>query len=214
MTVIGVVGDTRHVGPLKAPLAEIYVPFLQYRNTNQQPRALLVRTTINPVTLLPAIQRAVWSVDKDQPIFDAATLEHDLAVWIAPQRFDTTLFTIFAAVGLGLAIVGIFGVMSYMVTRRTHEIGIRMALGARANHMVWMVVREGMRVTTMGLVIGLAGAWGLTRFLKALLFGVTPTDPITLVAVSLAVLLSAAAASYIPARRASRVDPMVALREE
>jgi putative ABC transport system permease protein len=104
--------------------------------------------------------------------------------------------------------------MSYMVTRRTHEIGIRMALGSRANHMVWMVVREGMRVTTVGLVIGLAGAWGLTRFLEALLFSVTPTDSITLVAVSLAVLLSAAAASYIPARRASRVDPMVALREE
>ena len=214
MTVVGVVGNTRHVGPLKAPLAEIYVPFLQYRNTNQQPKALLVRSGVNPETLLPAIQRAVSSVDKDMPIFDAATLEHDLSGWIAPQRFDTTLFTIFASLGLGLAIVGIFGVMSYLVTRRTHEIGIRMALGAAANHVAWTVVREGIRVTAVGLVIGLAAAWGLTRFLKALLFSVTPTDPITLITVSVAMLLSATAASYIPARRASKVDPLVALREE
>ena len=214
MTIVGVVRDTRHVGPLRDSTPEIYVPYLQFRSTKSQPRALIVRTAGQPERMLPAIQSAVASVDKDQPLVSISSMEENLADFIAPQRFDTTLMAIFAAIGLVLAAVGIFGVMSYRVAQRTHEIGLRMALGAERKDVLRMVLAEGLRTAALGLALGWAGAWALTRYLASLLYGVNPGDPVTLGVVSALALATAAAASYLPARRASRLDPMAALRQE
>jgi putative ABC transport system permease protein len=214
MTIVGVVHDTRHVGPLNDATPEIHVPYMQFRSTKIQPKALIVRTAGDPERLLPFIQRAVASVDKDQPLVSVSSMEQNLVDFIAPQRFDTTLMAIFASIGLVLAAVGIFGVMSYRVAQRTQEIGVRMALGARSQDVLRMVLAEGLRTAVLGLALGWAGAWVLTRYLASLLYSVKPGDPMTLVLVSALALGTAAAASYLPARRAARLDPMVALREE
>jgi putative ABC transport system permease protein len=214
MTVVGVVRDTRHVGPLRDALPEIYVPYAQFRSTRLQPRALVVRTAGRPEALLPSLQRAVASVDPDQPLVSVSSMEQNLAEFIAPQRFDATLMAVFAALGLALAAVGIFGVMSYRVAQRTHEIGIRMALGARAGDVRRAVLAEALATAACGIALGWTGAWALTRYLAALLFTVKPGDPLTLAAVSALLLGTAAAAGYLPARRASRIDPMAALRAE
>jgi putative ABC transport system permease protein len=214
MTIVGVVRDTRHTGPLRDAMVEIYVPYAQFRSTNLQPRALIVRTMGEPEKLLPLLQQAVASVDKDQPLVSIASLEQNLLDFIAPQRFDTTLMAVFAAIGLVLAAVGIFGVMSYRVAQRTHEIGVRMALGAEGRDVLRMVLAEGLRTAVFGLALGWAGSWALTRYLASLLYSVKPGDPLTLGVVSALALATAAAASYLPARRASRLDPMIALRED
>jgi putative ABC transport system permease protein len=214
MTIVGVVRDTRHTGPLRDAALEIYVPYLQFRSTNLQPIALILRTEGDPERLLPFIHRAVASVDKDQPLVSVSSMDKDLAEFIAPQRFDTTLMALFAAIGLVLAAIGIFGVMSYRVAQRTQEIGVRMALGAEGRDVLWMVLAEGLRTAAFGLALGWAGAWALTRYLASLLYTVKPGDPLTLSLVSALALATAAAASYLPARRASRLDPMVALRED
>jgi putative ABC transport system permease protein len=214
MTIVGVVRDTRHTGPLRDAALEIYVPYLQFRSTNLQPIALIVRTEGDPERLLPFIHRAVASVDKDQPLVSVSSMDKDLAEFIAPQRFDTTLMALFAAIGLVLAAIGIFGVMSYRVTQRTQEIGVRMALGAEGKDVLWMVLAEGLLTASFGIALGWAGAWALTRYLASLLYSVKPGDPLTLGLVSALALATAAAASYLPARRASRLDPMVALRED
>ena len=132
-----------------------------------QPRALIVRTAGEPRILLPALQRAVAAVDKDQPLVSVSTMEENLADFIAPQQFDTTLMSIFAAIGLVLAGVGIFGVMSYRVAQRTQEIGVRMALGAGGKDVLRMVLAEGLRTAALGLALGWAGAWALTRYLAS-----------------------------------------------
>jgi putative ABC transport system permease protein len=214
MTIVGVVRDTRHIGPLRDGFAEIYIPYAQFRSTDLQPRALIVRTAGDPERIVPALQRAVAGVDKDQPLVAVRSMERSLAEFIAPQRFDTTVMAIFAAIGLALTAVGIFGVMSYRVAWRTHEIGVRMALGAERANVLRMVVAEAMGAAVVGLALGWAGAWALTRYLASLLFHVKPGDPVTLVSGSLVALAAAAIASYLPARRASQLDPMSALREE
>lgn len=214
MTIVGVVRDTRHVGPLRESMPEIHVPYMQFRSTSSQPKALIIRTAGDPERLLPSIQRAVASADKQQPLVSVSSMEQNLIDFIAPQRFDTTLMGIFAAIGLALAAVGIFGVMSYRVAERTQEIGLRMALGAEGKQVLRMVLAEGLRTAVLGLALGWAGAWALTRYLTSLLYSVKPGDPLTLGLVSLLALGTALVASYLPARRASRLDPMVALREE
>ena len=181
MTIVGVVRDTRHIGPLRDGFAEIYIPYAQFRSTDLQPRALIVRTAGDPERIVPALQRAVAAVDKDQPLVAVRSMERSLAEFIAPQRFDTTVMAIFAAIGLALTAVGIFGVMSYRVARRTHEIGVRMALGAERANVLRMVVAEAMGAAVVGLALGWAGAWALTRYLASLLFHVKPGDPVTLV---------------------------------
>ncbi len=214
MTIAGIVHDTRHIGPLRDSLLEIYVPYAQFRSTTFLPRAMLIRTAGQPEALLPSIQRAVAAVDKNQPLVSISSMEQNLAEFIAPQRFDTTLMTVFAAIGLALAAIGIFGVMSYRVVQRTQEIGVRLALGAQNNDVLRMVLAEGLRTAGLGLLLGWIGAWALTRYLASLLFSVKPSDPVTLVVVSVLALITAVLATYLPARRASRLDPMVALREE
>jgi putative ABC transport system permease protein len=161
-----------------------------------------------------AIQREIGALDKDQPVSSVRTLEEVVAEAVGPQRFAMILLGAFAVLALVLASVGIYGVMAYSVSQRTHEIGIRMALGARGSNVLGMVVGEALVLTLTGAGLGLAGALALTRLLSSLLYNVRPTDPLTLALVSLALLGVSALASYIPARRATRVDPMVALRYE
>jgi putative ABC transport system permease protein len=211
MPVVGVVGDVRHMSLAQEPDAEIYFPFGQ---SPQPALSLALRTSSDPLRFAPALRRAVLELDREQPVSRVAAMEQTLADSLAAKRFSTVLLGIFAVVALVLAAIGIYGVISFSVTRRTHEIGIRMALGARAADVLRMVVIEGTRLALIGVSIGLAAAFALTRLIGALLYGVKATDPLVFCAISLLLIAVAALASYLPARRAARVDPMVALRYE
>jgi putative ABC transport system permease protein len=164
--------------------------------------------------LIGAIQNEVRALDKDLPVFNIKTLDDYVAGSVAQPRFNTMLLGIFAGLALVLTAVGLYGVMSYSVAQRTHEIGIRMALGARAGDVLKMVVGQGMLLTLIGMAIGLCAAFMLTRIMSSMLYGVSATDPATFAAVAVALAVVAFAACYIPARRATKVDPMVALRYE
>jgi putative ABC transport system permease protein len=209
--VIGVVADVKHEGLESTPRAMAYWPQPELTYSFM---TLVIRTTTDPVAFAPAVRREILAIDKDQPIAEVRSMEQLLAGSIARSKFSTTLLSIFASVALVLAAVGIYGVMAYSVTQRSHEIGIRMALGAQQSDVVRMVVRQGVILTGMGVGVGLAAALVLTRFISSLLFGVSATDPFSFAAISLLLTGVALAASLIPARRASRVDPMRALRYE
>jgi putative ABC transport system permease protein len=211
LTVVGVAGNTLHEGLNQTIEAEIYVPYLQENRPSMQ---LAVRTAVDPGSMVPAIRARVKAIDPNQPIYNVATLQQILSDSVTPQRLNVLLLGIFAFIALGLATVGIYGVMAFSVTQRTNEIGIRMAFGADKGDVLRLVVGQGLRLTAAGVVIGLAGAWALTRFLTSFLFGVRPTDIATYVVVSLALASVSLLACYIPARRATKVDPMVALRYE
>ena len=174
----------------------------------------MVKTDVDPSSLAATVRKAVWEIDKDQPVSNIQTMEEILADSIARQRFSMLLLAIFAAVALVLAGVGIYGVMSYSVAQRTREIGIRMALGAQTGAVLKLAVGYGMKLVIAGLVIGLIAAFALTRVMSTLLFGVTATDPTTFTLISLLLIAVAAIASYVPARRATRVNPIIALRYE
>jgi putative ABC transport system permease protein len=186
--------------------------------TNQQSpvyyQGLLVRTAINPSTLQQAIGRAVHEIDKDQTLTDVKTLERIKSDSVATDRLQSLLLTVFATIALLLSAIGIYGVISYSVVQRTHEIGIRAALGATTGDVLRMVLRGGMEMSGLGLLLGFGGALGVTRLLQTMLFGVGSRDPVTLAAVAVILACVAMLACYIPARRASRVDPVVALRYE
>ena len=210
-TVVGVVGNARHEGLSQDTEAEFYVPYLQSPGNSMQ---LAVRTAADPDSMVSAVRAQVRDVDPDQPLYHVATLQQVLSESLAPRRFNMLLLGIFAGIALTLATVGIYGVMAFSVTQRTHEIGIRMALGAERRNVLRLIVRQGLRLTLFGVVLGVAGAWALTSFLASFQFGVAPRDPATFVLVSLALVAVSILACYIPARRATRVDPMVALRYE
>jgi putative ABC transport system permease protein len=189
--------------------------YLSYRQAGFfEPRDLVVKTDVEPTNMAAAVRKAVWEVDKDQPVSNIQTMEQILADSIARQRFSMLLLVIFAAVAMILAGVGIYGVMSYSVAQRTHEIGIRMALGAQTGAVLKLAVGYGMKLVVVGIVIGLIAAFALTRVMSSLLFGVTATDPATFTLISLLLVAVAVLASYIPARRATKVDPIIALRYE
>ena len=210
-TIVGVVGDVRHKG-LDAPhTMQIYLPQTQWLDSST---ALVVRTTGDPLALAGAVRNAVWSVDSNQPISNTATMDRVIAISMAQRRFAMTLFGIFAGLALVLAAVGLYGVLTHNVSTRTNEIGVRIALGAQSGHIVRLVVNEGLVLTGIGIVIGLVGAAGLSRFLASQLFGVTSTDAMTFAGVPVLLAVVALLACYVPARRATRVDPMVALRYE
>jgi putative ABC transport system permease protein len=211
LTVVGVVGNTRHEGLSQDTEAEFYVPYLQSPGNSMQ---LAVRTAADPDSMVSAVRAQVRDVDPDQPLYHVATLQQVLSESLAPRRFNMLLLGIFAGIALTLATVGIYGVMAFSVTQRTHEIGIRMALGAERRNVLRLIVRQGLRLTLFGVVLGVAGAWALTSFLTTFLFGVAPRDPATFALVSLALVAVSILACYIPARWATRVDPMVALRYE
>jgi len=174
----------------------------------------VIRTAGDPLKLVPAVRQQVRELEADHSIYEVMTMEQSLAASYAPRRFQTWLFGIFAAVALLLATVGVYSVISYSVSRRTHEIGIRMALGARSRDVLLMVVRQGMSLALVGVAIGLAAAFALTRLMASLLFNVKATDPATFAGISLLLASVALLAAYLPARRATKVDPMVALRHE
>jgi putative ABC transport system permease protein len=175
---------------------------------------LVMRTAVSPASIAAAGQHAIHALDPELPVFDVATMEQLKYSSVAEQRFAARLLGVFAALALVLASVGLYGVMSYAVALRTHEIGVRMALGAKKSDVLRLVLGQGFRLTAIGLGGGILGALGLTRFLSSLLYGVRPTDPMTTSAVALILAGVALLASYIPARRATKVDPLVALRDE
>jgi len=174
---------------------------------------LFIRTTSDdPLTIAAAVRAAVRQVDKDVAIYGVAPLEERFGFYLAQRWFQTILLTGFAIVALLISTVGIYGLIQYSIATRTQEIGLRIAIGAQAGDILRMIISEGLRLTLIGLAVGLVGAWWLARAGSSLLFGVTGTDPLTFIGVSLLLTLVAAAACYFPARRAMRVDPIVALR--
>ena len=209
--VVGVVGDVNHQGLDEERHSEIYAAYLQ------RPAAsiyLAVRTATDAGSIARAIRSEVRGIDKDQPIHDVLTMEDRLSASVAARRFPMLLLSIFAAVALVLAAAGIYGVVSYSVTQRTHEIGVRMALGAQTSDVLRVVLTQEMSLVLIGIAIGLVGAFLLTRVMTGLLFGVSPTDPPSFVLVSVILTGVALGACFLPARRATKVDPMVALRYE
>jgi len=174
----------------------------------------LARTKGDPAGVVPALRRELASIDKDLPLYNLRTMEQVLSDSLSRRRFQMVLVAAFAGVGLLLAAVGIYGVISYSVTQRSHEIGVRMALGARALDILRLVVSQGLWLALAGVAVGLLGAFALTRVMASLLYGVSATDPYVFGGVALLLAAVALAACYFPARRATRVDPMVALRHE
>jgi putative ABC transport system permease protein len=207
--IVGVVGDIRHRSLEFQPYAALYLPTLEPSWMN-----IVVRTQGDPLTLVPAVRKEVQAIDPDQPIAAIRTMDEWVDSSTSTPRYRTTLLALFAVLAMILAATGIYGVMSYSVAQRTHEIGVRMALGARRYDVLALVVRQGMLLVIVGLVVGLAGAFALTRVMASLLFGVTAKDPTTFVAVAALLFVVALIACYIPARRATKVDPLVALRYE
>jgi putative ABC transport system permease protein len=175
---------------------------------------LTIRSAGDPLSLAAAVRREARAIDPDQPVAAVRTMEQVLNESVAAPRYRTWLLGLFAAVALILAGVGIYGVISYTVAQRTHEIGVRMALGARSPDVLKLVVGQGIKLALAGVLLGLGGAWALTRLVRNLLFGVSATDPLTFVAIALLLTLVALLACWIPARRATKVDPMIALRCE
>jgi ABC-type antimicrobial peptide transport system permease subunit len=209
--VVGVVGDVRQVTPDQPPRPEFYLSSL--RRPGQE-MSFIARTEGSSEQFSAALTRAIHEVDPEQPVFGVMPMEQLLASATAERRFSLLLLLLFAGLALVLSSVGIYGVMAYTTTQRSHEIGIRMALGARSADVLSLVLGQGIRLVVIGLVLGLIGAWVLSRVLVSQLYGITARDPVTYGAV--AVLLAAVAllATYLPARRAAHVDPLIALRSE
>jgi putative ABC transport system permease protein len=209
--IIGIVGDVRMQGPMKPVEPLVYVPLAQ------SPRGgmtIAVQTAVEPLSVLPAVREAVAELDRGLPIYDAKPLGDYVGASTAVSRFVGILFGSFAALALFLSAIGLYAVISYSVTQRTHEIGVRMALGARATEVIRLVVGDAMKLVAIGACLGLLSALALARALAGLLYGVTPTDPVTLVFVSVLLLVVAILASYVPAHRAVNVNPTMALRME
>jgi putative ABC transport system permease protein len=209
--IVGVVGDVKHEGLEKDARPTVYFPNAQ---ETQNIATLMIRTGVDPMKLAPVAEQIIHAYDKDQPIAAIQPLDMLLSKAVARPRFQSVLLSSFAGLALLLAAIGIFGVMSYSVAQRTHEIGIRVALGAGSDQVLRLVVGQGLLLALIGTAGGLAGAFALTRYLRTLLFNVSPTDWLTFTAVPLVLCVVALAASYFPARRAMRVDPMQALRYE
>jgi putative ABC transport system permease protein len=210
-TIVGVVDDVAQYGLDKKPPMQIYLPFEQFPTMFN---TLVIKADTDPKALVAAVRNEIVAVDKDQAAFNIKTMEELMSNAIALRRFFMILLVVFALVALLLASIGIYGVMSYSVSQRVHEIGIRMALGAKPGDVLKMVIGQGMSTTLVGIAVGLLGALALTRWLESLVFGVSTTDPITFVAVPLLLASVALLACALPARRATKTDPIIALRFE
>ncbi|PYV41927.1 MAG: hypothetical protein DMG06_15650, partial [Acidobacteria bacterium] len=210
-SIIGIVGDVKDGGLESDPRPQIYRTYLQYPARGM---TLLVRAASQNTGLTDVVSKVVWAADKDQPIYKISTLQQLVGDSLKPKRFCMWLLQVVAAVALFLAALGIYGVISFAVRQRTHDIGVRVALGAQRRDVLKLVIFEGMRPALIGLVVGLAGAYGSTRVLTNLLYGISPTDPGTFAAIAIVLTGVALLACYLPARQATKVDPMVALRYE
>jgi putative ABC transport system permease protein len=210
MEIVGVVQDVKH--ELNIPVSPDF--FFPYAQDVWSSMVVVARTRVDPASLAGALRQQVWAIDKDQAVFDVRTMKEVRSISVAMYSAGSVMLGIFAGLALLLASIGIYGVMAFAVTQRTQEIGIRMALGARALDVLKLVVRHGMKLALLGIVIGLAGSWALTRFMKQLLVGVEATDLLTFSVVSLCLLVAAFVACFVPARRATKVDPLEALRYE
>jgi putative ABC transport system permease protein len=210
-TVVGLVGDARHRSLEEAPPPQAYFPFFQQTDTFA---TVAIRTPLEPLALVEPVRQAIWRADADQPMWKIRTLDSLVERGLVDRRFLLTLVGIFASVALLLTWIGLYGVIRYLVDRRTPEIGIRMALGARADDVVRLLSAQGMKLVAIGLGLGLAAAWIMTRFIASLLYGVSATDAPTFVLVAAALVPITWLACYLPARRATRIEPMLALRHE
>jgi len=212
LTVLGVVGRVKMESlGTDSKRVQGYFPFLQIPGAGM---TVILKAAGDPNQLIAAVRQQVKAIDPDQPIYSVRTMDDIRAESVAPERLNLTLLSIFAGIALVLAVVGIYGVMSYTVTQRTHEIGIRMAIGAQPRDVFRMVIGQGMMLALIGVVFGLIGAFGLTRLMASMLFGVEPTDPMTFAAIAVLLTGVALVACYVPGRRATKVDPVVSLRYE
>jgi putative ABC transport system permease protein len=214
MEIVGVVADVRQMGIDEPVKAEMYFPYQQDDTIWYIPRDLAIRTTGETSNLVGAVRQIIREVDPDQPVSNVATMAEVLGTEAAQRRMGMIMLAGFAALALLLASLGIYGVLAYFVTQHTNEIGVRQALGATPRNILFLVLRKGMGLTFLGVAIGLAASFALTRLMSSLLFGVTAADPLTFVTVPLVLVGVALVACYIPARRATKVDPLVALRYE
>jgi putative ABC transport system permease protein len=212
--IVGIVGDVRQMGLNEPPRQEMYFPYWQAEKNWMVPRDLAIRTDGDPKALVASVKRTIASIDQDQPISDIKTMDQWLDEEVASRHVQTTLLGGFAALALILACIGIYGVLAYVVTQRTSEIGLRVALGADASSIFRAVARQGMSLAAIGIALGVSVSLAVSRMLQSLLFDVQPTDPLTYLAASVVFAVVALLACYIPARRASKVDPLVALRYE
>jgi predicted permease len=218
--VVGVVGDIKQMGLDSAALPMIFLPIPQLSDKLMAvvrtftSAHFTIRTTIAPLSLSHAIKHEIASIDATIPLTEIRSMEEVTARSVASQRFNMLLIALFAGLGLVLSAVGIYGVVSYVVAQRTNEIGLRIALGAQTRDVVKLVVKHGLGLALFGVALGLVASFALTRLMTSLLFGVGATDPLTFIVISLLLMVVALMACYIPARRATRVDPMVALRYE
>jgi ABC-type antimicrobial peptide transport system permease subunit len=213
LQIVGIVGDVRS-SLEREPQPTVYAFSLQRPQWWQVARlSIVVRGQTDPETLIPALRSTVQELRSDVPI-SFRTLEQVFSSAFDARRFTLMLFGVFGAVALLITLIGVYGMLSYSVAERRQEIGIRMALGAQPANVLLLVIGQGFRITIFGIVIGLAGAWALTRLMSNLLYGISPTDPITFAVIGFLLLLVALLACWIPARRATRVDPLEALRCE
>jgi putative ABC transport system permease protein len=209
--IVGVVADFRHAGLDLAPEPEMYVP---YGQDTWSSVTLVVRTSDKPERLTATVQNAVWAIEKNLSLGQVRTMKNIISELVSRPRFNLMLLGIFSLVAMALAAVGVYGVLSFMVTQNTREIGVRLALGAQTGDVLKLVILQGMRWTIIGVSLGLVVAFGLTRLRANLLYEISVTDPLTLIGVTALLMSIALLACYIPARRATKVDPMVALRWE
>jgi ABC-type antimicrobial peptide transport system permease subunit len=217
VTVVGIVADERHHGVTGLVKEKFFIPHNQWplaTHGGDPIRSVFVvaRTVGDPMSVAGAIRNEIRQMDASLPVANVRTMNEVVAVALATPRLTGFVLGVFAAIALALAAVGIYGVVAYIVSQRTQEIGIRLALGAGRSQMLGMVLRQALALAAIGIVAGLIGAFALTRLIQSLLYGVRPHDPITFVAVAAALVLVAFAASFLPARRATKVSPMIALR--
>jgi len=214
--IVGIVGNIKHRGLDASDRPELYLPYRQplFSNWTVRPMQVVVRTAGDPLAAAATVRREIARLDPDQPISDVRTMDERIGRSLESRRFNMVLLAAFAALALALAAIGIYGIIAYAVTERTHEIGVRLALGAQRRDVLSMIVAQGMPMIAAGAAIGVVSALVVTRLMSSLLFGISAADPITFIAIPLLLAVVAFAACYVPARRATRVDPLVALRTE